>query len=45
MQPPAGTLGPRRRWPIVVLAMLLVLAAGFYLGGGWTSPVGCTSRG
>ena len=38
MQPPAGTLGPRRRrrrWPIVGLAVLLVLAAVFYLGGGW----------
>jgi uncharacterized protein len=38
MQPPVGTLGPRRRrrrWPIVVLAVLLVLAAVFYLGGGW----------
>jgi hypothetical protein len=38
MQPPAGTLGPRRRrrrWPIVALAVLLILAAVFYLGGGW----------
>src|SRR5512132_2912926 len=38
MQPPAGTLGPRRRrqrWPVVGLAVLLVLAAVFYLGGGW----------
>jgi hypothetical protein len=38
IQPPVGTLGPRRRrrrWPIVALAMLLVLAAVFYLGGGW----------
>src|SRR4029453_13726691 len=38
MQPPAGTLGRqrhRRRWPMGVLAVLLVLAAGVYLGGGW----------
>jgi hypothetical protein len=39
MRQPPGTQTTqrrrRRRWPIFVLAWLVVLAAVFYLGGGW----------
>jgi cytochrome c-type biogenesis protein CcmH/NrfG len=37
-QPPADTpvnQRRRRRWPILALALVVVLAGVFYLGGGW----------